>query len=62
MYSVFNCHTVAKHTEFYLRKLRFKVTSTGNAGGFKKSFTTVFEMLLCSECYENVHTYIFNDG
>jgi hypothetical protein len=32
------------------------VTSNGNAGCFKKSFTMVFKMLLCGECYENVYT------
>jgi hypothetical protein len=31
MYSVLNYHNVAKHTEFYLGKLLFNVTSTGNA-------------------------------
>jgi hypothetical protein len=41
MHSVLNCHNVAKHTEFYLGQLRFNVTSTGNAGCFKKSFTTL---------------------
>jgi catechol-2,3-dioxygenase len=29
---------VAKNTEFYLGKLRFKVTYTGNGGFFRKSF------------------------
>jgi hypothetical protein len=38
MYSVLNCHNVAKRTEFYLGWLQFSVTSTGNAGCFKKSF------------------------
>jgi hypothetical protein len=33
------------------------VTSSGNAGCFKKkSFTIVFQMLLGGECYENVYT------
>jgi hypothetical protein len=54
MYSVLNCHNVARHTEFYLGLLRFNVTSTGNAGCFKRSFTLVFQMLLCGEYYENV--------
>jgi hypothetical protein len=36
MYSVLNCRNVAKLTEFYLGYLRFIVTSTGNAGRFKK--------------------------
>jgi hypothetical protein len=39
MYSVLNCHNVAEHTEFYLGKLVFNVTSTGNAGCFKNSFS-----------------------
>jgi hypothetical protein len=56
MYSVLNCHSVAKHTEFYLGQLRFNVTSTGNAGSFKKNFTVVFQILLCGEGYENVYT------
>jgi hypothetical protein len=42
MHSVLNCHDVAKHTELYLGYLRFNVTSNGNAGCFKKSFTMVF--------------------
>jgi hypothetical protein len=41
MYSVLNCRNVAKHTEFYLRSLRFNVTSTGNAKCFKNRFTTL---------------------
>jgi hypothetical protein len=53
---VLNCHNVAKHTEFYLGYLRFIVTFTGNAGCFKRSFTMVFKILLCGECYENVYT------
>jgi hypothetical protein len=27
-----------------------------NTGCFKKSFTMVFQMLLCGECYKNVYT------
>jgi hypothetical protein len=50
MYSVLNCHNVAKRTEFCLRQLRLIVTSTGNAVCFKKIFTMVFQKLLCSEC------------
>jgi hypothetical protein len=50
MYSVLNCHNVAKHTEFYQGHLRLNVTATGNAGYFKKSFTIIFQMLLCGEC------------
>jgi hypothetical protein len=56
MCSVLNCHNVAKHTEFYLRELRFNVNYTDNGGCFKRSFTTIFQMLLCGECYENIHT------
>jgi hypothetical protein len=41
MYSVLKCHNVAKHTEFYLGYLRLNVTSTGNAGFFRKSFTSL---------------------
>jgi hypothetical protein len=37
MYSVVNCHNVAKQTEFCLGQLRFNVTSTGNVGCFKKA-------------------------
>jgi hypothetical protein len=37
MHSVLNCHNVAKHAEFCV----VNVTSTGNAGCFKKSFTTL---------------------
>jgi uncharacterized membrane protein (DUF373 family) len=57
MYSVLNCHNVAKHAEFYLGDLRFNVTSTGNARCFEKIFTIVFQMLLFAECYKNVYTY-----
>jgi hypothetical protein len=57
MYSVLNCHNVAKHTKFYMKYLRFNATFTSNAGCFKKSFTVVFQMFLCGECYENVYTY-----
>jgi hypothetical protein len=48
------CHNVAKYIKFYLGELRFNVTSTGNAGCFKKSFTLVFQMLLCGECCETL--------
>jgi hypothetical protein len=34
----------------------FQVTSTGNAGRYKKSFTMVIQMILCGECYKNVYT------
>jgi hypothetical protein len=37
MYSVLNCHAVAKHIEFYLRWLRFNVTFTGDIRCFKNS-------------------------
>jgi hypothetical protein len=56
MYSVLNYHNVAKDSEFYLGQLRVNVTSTGNAGCFKKSFTMVFQTLLCGEFYEDVYT------
>jgi hypothetical protein len=36
-------HNAAKTLEFYLGWSRFNVTSTGNAGRFKKSFTMVFK-------------------
>jgi hypothetical protein len=55
MYSVLNCHNVAKYAEIHLGYLRFSVTPTGNAGRFKKSFTMAFQMLLSGECYENVY-------
>jgi hypothetical protein len=35
MYNVFIRHDVANHAELYLRKLRFNLTSTGNARCFK---------------------------
>jgi hypothetical protein len=44
MYSVLKCHNKAKYTEFYLEYLRFIVTSNGNAGRFKNSFTMIFQM------------------
>jgi hypothetical protein len=55
--SVLNCHNVAKHTEFCLGELRFNATCTGNVGCFKKSFTVVFQIWLCDECYVNVYTW-----
>jgi hypothetical protein len=39
-----------------MRQLRFNVTSIGNAACFKKSFTMVFQMLLCGERYESAYT------
>jgi hypothetical protein len=39
VYSVLNCHNVAKHTEFYLGWLLFNATSTGYVECFKKRFT-----------------------
>jgi hypothetical protein len=48
MYSVFNCHIVVNHTKLCTGYLRFNVTSNGNAGFFKKSFTTL-----------NAYTYLF---
>jgi hypothetical protein len=56
MHSVLSCHYVLKDTEFYLGYLRFKLTFTGNAGCYRKSFTMVFQMLLCGERFENVYT------
>jgi hypothetical protein len=56
MYSILNCHNAAKHTEVYQGQLRFNVTSTDNAACFEKSFTVVFHMLLCGDCYEKVYT------
>jgi hypothetical protein len=56
MHSILSCHNVAKYTEFYLRQLLFNVTFAGNAECFKNSFNMVFQMLLCGECYGNVHT------
>jgi hypothetical protein len=46
MYSVLNCYNVAKDIRFYLVQLQFNVTSTGNAGCFKKSFTVTFKIFL----------------
>jgi hypothetical protein len=37
MYSVLNCHNVAKHTEFHLGQLRLNLTSTGNVGVSKRA-------------------------
>jgi hypothetical protein len=45
MYSVLNCHNVAKHTEFYLGQLQFHVFFTGNIGCFKNT------LLQYSTCY-----------
>jgi hypothetical protein len=53
MYSVLNCRNIAKLTKLYLGYLRVNVTSIGNAGCFEKSFTMVFQLLLCGECNEN---------
>jgi hypothetical protein len=35
MYRVLNCHSVEKYTEFFLWKLQFFMTFTGNAGCLK---------------------------
>jgi hypothetical protein len=56
MYRILTCHNVAKYSEFYLGQVRSNVTSTADAGCFKKSFTMVLQMLLCGECYEKVYT------
>jgi hypothetical protein len=45
MYSVLNCHNVAKQTKFYLGQLRFNVPFAGNAVCFKSASQ------LCSKCY-----------
>jgi hypothetical protein len=47
--------TFKKYTKIYMRYLQFKITSTGNTACLKKSFTIVFQMLPCGECYENVY-------
>jgi hypothetical protein len=52
--SVLTCDNEAIYTQFYLGKLRFNLTSNGNAGSFKKSSKLVLQMLLCGDCYENV--------
>jgi hypothetical protein len=41
MHSVLDCHTVAKHAKFCLGELCFNVTSTGNAGCFKKLYNGI---------------------
>jgi hypothetical protein len=41
MYSVLNCHNVAKHTEFNLGLLRFNVASSANAGVSKKFYNGI---------------------
>jgi hypothetical protein len=46
MFSVSNCHNVAKDIIFYLGELWFNVTFIGNAGSFEKSFMIAFQMLL----------------
>jgi hypothetical protein len=54
MYSVLNCHIVAKHTEFYLGWLRFNVTSIGNAECFKKSGV---EVTGNAECFKKLFNF-----
>jgi hypothetical protein len=56
VYSILNCHNVAKHVKFYMWQLWFIVASTGSVERFKKSFTILFQILLCGEYYENVYT------
>jgi hypothetical protein len=56
MYSILNCDDVARYTEFYVGYLRFNVTSLAMQSVFKKSFTMMYQMLLCVECYINVYT------
>jgi hypothetical protein len=41
MYSYVNRRNAANDSEFYLRVLRFNVTSTGNAGCIKMKLTMV---------------------
>jgi hypothetical protein len=59
MYSVLNCHNVAKHAEFCLGYLQFNVTSIRDSGCFKNGFIVVFQLLLCGECYENTGASVF---
>jgi hypothetical protein len=49
MYSVWHCHDVAKHTEFYSEYFQFNVTSTGNAGCFRTTFTTLKACIIYSD-------------
>jgi hypothetical protein len=57
MSSVSKRHNVGKCTEFYMGYIRFNATFNGNnVECFKKSSTTVFQMLPCGECYENDYT------
>jgi hypothetical protein len=51
MYSVLNCHNVAKHAEFYLGYLRF----TGNARCLKKNFTMIFQVLVLRVLQNRLH-------
>jgi hypothetical protein len=44
MYSVSNCHNIAKHIKLCLGWLWLNVASTGNARCFKKRFAMVFQM------------------
>jgi hypothetical protein len=60
MYSVLNCHNVAEHTEFYLGKLRFNLTATGNARCFRKSVTMVFQMSLWRVLRKSLHLKAYN--
>jgi hypothetical protein len=50
MYGVLKCYNVAKDTQRYLGLLRLDVTSNGSEKCYKKSFTMIFQMLLCDEC------------
>jgi hypothetical protein len=60
MYSVLNCHNVAKHIEFYRGWLRFNVTSTSIAGCFKNNFKIKFQMSQCGECYvKGLHLEVY---
>jgi hypothetical protein len=56
MRSVLNYKDVAKYTEFYLGQLGSMWLPLVMQNVSKKSFTVLFQMLLCGECYENVYT------
>jgi hypothetical protein len=47
MFSILNCRDVAKLAGFYVEKLQFNVTSTGNAEYFKNNFVLLFQKLPC---------------
>jgi hypothetical protein len=43
MNSYLKCHNVAKYIKFYLAELQFTVTSTGNAGCFKRAYENLLD-------------------